>query len=63
MPPAPPVVSALAKSAATVSSVVVSVPAFTIPLLLNKKLSAQSAHAFLIIMSVIPWRPTAASDA
>jgi hypothetical protein len=37
-----------------VSSVVVSVPAFTIPLLLNKKLSAQSAHAFLILMSVIP---------
>jgi hypothetical protein len=44
----------LAKSAATVSSTVVSVLAFTIPLLLNKKLSAQSAHAFLRIMSIIP---------
>jgi hypothetical protein len=37
-----------------VSLVVVSVPAFTIPLLSNKKLSAQSAHNFLIIMFFNP---------
>jgi hypothetical protein len=54
MPPAPPVVSALAKSAAFVSLIVVTVPAFALPALASNKLSTPSAAVFLILMCFVP---------